>query len=594
MINKMKTCKSIYYTIIDFYRNLSLNRKLLLLFYIQIIIPIIIIGYASYDKSSSAIKNKSFQYSQDILRMIELRIESFCSDIDSLSLQFLYDNKIYEFLKNYKSNNLVDQYNNATYIRALFRDAVLTKEGIESICLVTSGSEYIYFDSDNSSTSIKKKLPYNYIYEQALAYRGETSWILYKRDEKNNDIYGARVIYNREDFKPIGLLVILLKKDFIESLYRDLSPESVNNIILLSSNNQSIIENKLNSEEFSNVINKVGNKDRDYFVDKETNSLLSYVYLKKTKWKIVYYIPLKSLYKDIDELRMNILFIVILSILSLSIISRLTAYDIVQPINKLVEAMKKLESNGIHKEVAIKRNDEIGYLANSFNTMSYNIDNLVNMNYKEKLTRKEAQLKALQSQINPHFIFNTLENINWQAQLNGVNEISNTVTALAKLMEASIGKGSKLISLEEELTYIDSYIEIFKNRFPDKLTVNKNLQPETLHIAIPKLLIEPIVENSLNHGIERVTRYGELSINSFIHNNTLVIEVCDNGIGIEETEVEKLMEYINSNEEDAFNNSIGLMNVNKRIKLFYGEDYGLNIESKYDTFTKVTVTIPIT
>ena len=194
--------------------------------------------------------------------------------------------------------------------------------------------------------------------------------------------------------------------------------------------------------------------------------------------------------------------------------------------------MKKLDNNGKHTKIDVKRNDEIGYLMKTFNTMSYNIDYLVNVNYREKLTRKEAQIKALQSQINPHFIFNTLENINWLAQLNGINEISTTVTVLTNIMEASICRGSKLVTLWEELTYVESYIDIFKVRFSDKFSIIRNISEDTLDIKIPKLLIEPIVENAINHGIERVSRQGVLVINSFIKGDDFVIEVNDNGIGM--------------------------------------------------------------
>ncbi|MDY5911677.1 MAG: ATP-binding protein [Inconstantimicrobium porci] len=133
-------------------------------------------------------------------------------------------------------------------------------------------------------------------------------------------------------------------------------------------------------------------------------------------------------------------------------------------------------------------------------------------------------------------------------------------------------------------------MDIFKVRFSDKFSIIRNISEDTLDIKIPKLLIEPIVENDINHGIERVSRQGVLVINSFIKGDDFVIEVNDNGIGMKKEELNNLIERLNDEEDDA-EGSIGLINVNKRIKLFYGEEYGLRIESEYDKFTKVTVKI---
>jgi two-component system sensor histidine kinase YesM len=585
--------KNAFKKLLQIYRNISLKDKLLILFYVQIILPIVFIGYTSYTKSSEVIKNKSFNYSQDILKMIELRIENLSKDIDSLSLQLLYDNRIYEFLESGRMGVPLADYSASSYAKNILRDAVLSREGIESICLVTTRNEYIFFDGDRSKRSISQKLPFNYIKTEAQAANGNTRWVLYKSQDKVEDIYAARVIYHRDSFEPIGLIVILIKKDFIESLYNDLSIESNNNISILSYDNEEIIY-KLEDKKYLSLLKENEEKaKRGYYVDKENKMLISYVTLEKLEWKIVYHRPLKEIYSEIDELKIKIFLFVLWAIVFLTIATRLIAYDIINPINKLVSAMKVIEKEGSHNPVELNRNDELGYLGKSFNRMSEKIDYLVNIIYKEKLTRKEAELKALQAQINPHFLFNTLENINWMAQLNGVNEISDTVTALAKLMEASIGKGDKLIPLSEELEYIDNYIAILKYRFADRFVLEKNIEEETLHIQIPKLLIQPIVENSIRHGLEEVMRQGKITINSHLEDNEVIIEVIDNGVGMSELELKALFDSIEeSDESNSSNSSIGLNNVNKRIRLFYGEKYGIKVESSINEYTKVTFKIP--
>lgn len=573
------------------YRNISIKNKLLLLFYIQILIPIVFIGYTSYTKSAQVAKDRSFAYSQDILRMIELRIEDMKEDIDSLTLQLLYDNRVYGFLKESNSDSL-NKYENSIYIKNLLRDAIFSREAVESICIVTSKNDYIYFDADRKKRSIRERIPYEEIYTEASKSNGNTSLILNKTSGEIIDIYAARVIYDRDSFKPIGLIALLIKREFIESLYRDLSQESIRNISILSDDYLEIVINDSDKRYIDTLKQQSEKVQKGYNIDNKNKMLISYVVMENPNWRIVYHTPLSELYSEINSLRITISLIVVWSIVVLSILSSFTAMDIINPVKDLVGSMKELEKTGTHKQVNTNRNDEIGYLARSFNNMSSRIHYLLNMIYKEKLTRKEAELKALQAQINPHFLFNTLENINWMAQLNGVPEISTTVTALAKLMEANIGKGDKLITLGQEIEYIDNYIAILKNRFGDRLIIEKNIDEETLSVLIPKLLIQPVVENALHHGLEKVVRQGKVIFNTYIEADDVIIEVIDNGIGMTDEDLENLRETI-SEQADRAKESIGLSNVNKRIKLFYGEEYGVQVESKFDEYTKVILKLPI-
>ncbi|WP_163193103.1 sensor histidine kinase [Clostridium thermarum] len=582
--------KKIYKGLLQYYKDISIKNKLKVLFYIQIIIPIIFIGYMAYNKTSQSINNKSFAYSQDILRMIELRVEDMNRDIDALTLQLLYDNRVYSFLQAKETNN-ANKYTEANYVRNLLRDAIFSRTSIEGICIVTNDKDFIYFDSDRGKKSIKERIPYDNIYSQALSNNGNTIWMFNKSEEKGMDLYAARVVYDKDTFNPLGLMALLINKNFIESLYKDLSQGSAQNISILSNTNEEIIVGDGNSGYSSALENIKFNSSKGYYLDSDNKVLISYLTMVKPNWRIVYHIPFDELYEEINSLKTQIFLIVIWSIVVLSLLSTLTAKDIIKPMNELVGAMKEIESSDIYREVNIDRTDEIGYLSKSFNKMSSKIHYLLNIIYKEKLTRKEAELKALQAQINPHFLFNTLENINWMAHLNGVPEISSTVTALSKLIEANMGKGDKLISIADEIDYIDNYIAILKNRFGDRLVMEKNISSETLVVMIPRLLIQPVVENAVQHGLENVVRQGIIVLNSYKKEEDLIIEVIDNGIGMKETELIKLKEMI-SGEGGNESSSIGLSNVSKRIKLFYGEDYGVEVESQYDKFTKVTLRLP--
>ena len=590
--------KNIVEKLLLFYKDLSIKNKLLLLFYIQIVIPLLFIGYTSYQKSAQIIEYKSINYSQDILKMIELRFSDLASSMKVLTLELLYDNRVYDALSpdGSEQDNL-SAFNKASELKSILRQSTLSRNEIQSICVVTNAKQYYSFDLDNGKATIEAILPYEDALKHSREGRGKLVWYLDKADGKVNNVYVTRVIYDRDSYEEIGFIAILIKREYLESVYNDLSKESIKNISILSEDNEEIISKESGGADILNSFyQKQLQNDRGYYIDKKADMLVSYVVLDDPDWKIVYHIPLKELYWEINTLRKWVILIVIYGLVLLSILSVLTSIDIIRPINKLVEAMKKVEKGIKHEEIAPDRNDELGYLNKSFNRMSGKIDYLVNKIYKEELALKEAEIKALQAQINPHFLFNTLENINWMAQLNGVPEISETVSALAKLMDANIGRGDRLVTLREEFDYIDNYMTILKNRYEDRLMVEKNVDDIVLDAKIPRLLIQPLVENAVKHGIEKSRRSGIISLSAYKKDGDILIEVLDNGAGMQRDELEELNKRLGSgslsSEYGNSGKSVGLENVNRRIKLFFGDEYGIKIESSSGEYTKVMVRIP--
>lgn len=582
-----------------FYKNTSIKNKLLLLFYIQIAIPLFFISVTSYQKSAEIIEQKSINYSQDILKMIELRFNDLSSSMQVLTLELLYDNRVYDALNSSEFEDNITIYKRANEIRSILRQATLSRNEIQSICLVTNNRRFFGFDSDSGKMRIEIALPFDSAVEAARKGRGQLVWFLEKQDGKVSSIYVTRMVYDRDTYNEIGLMAINIKKQYLESVYTDLSKESVNNISILSEGNEEIIKDGESPELLKDFSQQQVQGKRGFYIDKKAGMLVSYVLLEDPNWKIVYHIPLKELYREMDTLKRWVLLIMIYGLIILSVLSVLTSLDIITPINRLVEGMKKVERGNKHEDVKLDRDDELGYLSESFNRMSKKIDYLVNRIYKEEIALKEAEIKALQAQINPHFLFNTLENINWMAQLNGVPEISDTVSALAKLMDGSIGRGDRTITFREELEYIDNYMTILKNRYENRLEVIKTLDDQLMETKIPRLLIQPLVENAVKHGIEKSRRKGIIKINAYRKEGHVVFEVADNGIGMTQEELDALNQRLHEdmlvndgNTSATARKSIGLENVNRRIKLMYGSSYGLEIDSSYDEYTRVIVRIP--
>jgi len=247
----------------------------------------------------------------------------------------------------------------------------------------------------------------------------------------------------------------------------------------------------------------------------------------------------------------------------------------------------------------VKGNDELGELSNDLNSMIQSIQTLIHEVYEVRLQKeqlagkqKEVQFKMLASQINPHFLYNALETIRMKAHVNGQEEIAVIVKKLAKIMRRNLSISNDEVQLQSELDLVKNYLEIQQFRFRDKVSYDFKIECDVSKHSILPLLLQPLVENAFVHGLERKIGQGQIEIKVLEDNNFLRIIVKDNGMGIDPDKLAILWDKLKS---DALNidGSIGLTNVNQRIKLFYGEEYQLEIKSQKDLGTEVSVSLPI-
>ncbi|WZL82003.1 sensor histidine kinase [Vallitaleaceae bacterium 9-2] len=586
-------------------KSFSIQQRLLLLFSIQILIPLLFMGTMLYRTSRNIIQNKSIDYTQDLLTMVELRLNDFSNNVKVASQDMLYDRVIYNILaedaSNQGENNGADitQYEEINSVNNILRKACLSREEIQSIALISNHQTYYTYDSNIGRASIEQLLPYEKMKAVALEAGGEAVWFLdldAKGEVKN--LYVTRSIYDISNYQEIGLMAILIRREALERVYGDLSTEFMQSIAVVSNTGEWITGSGVETLELQQTYTALEFKDSSHVVDDKRGILLSVKEMKEPNWRILAEISVDKLNEDLYAFRTYFIIIMIATLLILSALSIFFAMDILTPIKRLVHGMKTMQESKTHDEIIIDRQDELGYLSQCFNDMSREIDILVNRVYKEQLTRKEAEIKTLQAQINPHFLFNTLESINWMARLNHVDEISEMVTALSALMEAGIGKGEALVSLEEEISFVDSYILIMKNRYGERLDFTKSIDESLLSILVPKLLLQPLVENAIYHGVDKFRRPGKVVLIIRRTDQHIEIEVLDNGKGMTAQEMEELNANLRErNDAYLFSEKsgmgIGLVNVNRRIKLFYGAQYGIRIESVYEEYMKVVLTLPV-
>lgn len=268
------------------------------------------------------------------------------------------------------------------------------------------------------------------------------------------------------------------------------------------------------------------------------------------------------------------------------------------PLEGMIEASARMEHGAIGTTVEqTMPNEEFNCLASSFNAMSKQVKYLFDTVYSEQIARKDAQIAALQAQINPHFLNNTLEMMNWQARMNGDIEICKMIESLSTVLDHSINRNNeKTIYLSEELRCADAYLYIMAMRFGQRLQVEKEIDEELLREEVPQLILQPLLENAILHGIETVQQ-GHIWLKVYHDEKTVFVDVINTGKGMKPEDQKKVEQLLNGSYEPASaergrHTSIGIRNVNRRIKLVYGEEYGLSVTAMEDGRTRSRITLP--
>lgn len=311
---------------------------------------------------------------------------------------------------------------------------------------------------------------------------------------------------------------------------------------------------------------------------------------EKTGWTVVDCTNVKELLsKSRQAQSVYVLTAIILVIVAL-LFSRFMARSITLPIQKLRDSMKKVQEGDFSvSDVVVDSKNEIGSLTKSFDVMTHRIHELLEQNVHEQEEKRKSELKALQSQINPHFLYNTLDSIIWMAEGKKNEEVVLMTASLARLLRQSISNEDEVVPIANEVEYARGYLTIQKMRYKDKLEFQIEVDSSILYIPLIKLVLQPIIENAIYHGLKYKESKGLLIVKGFMKDGNAVLQVIDDGVGMDE---ETLAHIYDKHKVNYHSNGVGVYNVQKRLKLYYGEDYGITYTSELGKGTTATITIP--
>lgn len=568
----------------------ALRVKLGIIAIVLIALPVIAISITYSRTVKEIIKNKYTDTAIQSVFETGDKIDFILQDIEEFSTVIISNTNLLEMLKN-ESEYGYDDFKNT------LRGFITSRDDIEVIDLVMQGRKYsIGATKITSAYSIQKAL---------MDSSGQPVWLPTKKEniEILSGIFDkyyftlARRIIDFNTLDDYGYLMINMEEVILEQAYKSLiDDENVElficdkNGVIISHPDKSKIGTTIRYKRYANEV--LTSKDNNSYVQykDKIDKVAIYSTIDSNGWKIIKTISTGYLYEEINNIQKYFLLggflygiVIILFMIFFSI--RYT-----EPMMKMKKVINKVEQGDLTVRTEVHSNDEIGQLGDSLNNMISEMEVLIDKLVKEEQAKKEVELEALHAQINPHFLYNTLNTIKWMAKIQGNKSVSRAITALIKLLRISTNLGRDMITLEEEIDYVKNYIVIQKLRFNEAINLNYNIDSDCLGLTVPKLFLQPIVENSIIYGIGDENNELNIEIKAFTRGEDLIIEITDDGPGIEDEILEKI--FKSQTDRNKFS-KVGLNNVNQRIKLYCGSDYGLQIETKVGAGTLVRVRLNV-
>jgi two-component system sensor histidine kinase YesM len=404
------------------------------------------------------------------------------------------------------------------------------------------------------------------------------------------------------------VILSILEKD-IFSTYSNITLGYTDEIFIFTGNGQLISssnKDRLESLKVENYYTKLVNENQQEaeYLDEDGQSVMVVTRpLKGTKWFVAGKVPVAEISRNANVLlTITVIMVAAAIIISLIFISFI-AESIVRPVRRIIDAMNKAEAGDLDVSVEVSGQYEISEIAKYFNSMIARIRRLIKEEYETEKKKKEAEMNVLMGQINPHFLYNTLESIVWKAQLIGETQISEMAASLGRLYRLSVNKGTLQVKVSEELEHVKAYTDIQKLRYKNKFDCEFIVEDKSLldYLTL-KMILQPIVENSIIYCVEKTSMHIKIIVEVRKEEENLVFSVKDNGIGMTTEEVIKLRQKIenytiqkpgSTDKKPRHYKGIGLKNIDERIKLYFGKQYGISIESQKNIGTTVSVTVPI-
>ena len=560
---------------------------------ILVLSAVLAVTVVSLRYTNSSIYENSVMYTQTIIGQLNQNIDSYISYMDNIASLVAGSGDAYKYL--YSESGIdalsLKEYNQCRQrLTEQFKTILKGRSDIRNIGIVRRENESSsLFNNGMSTRNQNLKLDTQHWYADAVGkydhynltsshvqnvISGERPWVItLSRGIRN---------YTGEGDSD-GVVFIDLNYSAISELCTQNSVGTKGYVFILDQDGnivyhpqQQQLYNELQTENISLIMNAKTDVVTAGKGDDEKIYALSHS--ETTGWTIVGCMNMSELLKNSRKAR-SIYVLVALGLIAVAlVISSEIARNITFPIQKLRDSMKRVQKGDFSAaEIEVYSDNEIGSLTRSFNVMTHKIQDLMAQNIQEQEQKRKIELKALQSQINPHFLYNTLDSIIWMAEGKKNEEVVLMTASLARLLRQSISIENELVTIGQEVEYVRSYLTIQKMRYKDKLEFEINVDPRITHAQIIRLVLQPIVENAIYHGLKYKESKGMLKVHGYELGERIIIDITDDGVGMDE---ETLKHIYDKHKVNYHSNGVGVYNVQQRLVLYYGKEYGIIYHSE--------------
>ena len=568
---------------------------------VLVLCAVIVATVISMRYTNSAIYENSVLYTKTIISQLNQNVDSYITYMDNIASVIAKSQDAYQLLyqkigedaaaKEGHIKRLQEQFNTILKSRDDIRNIGLVQK--DGVMLLNSGYQAVNPDLDLSTqewytSAVDNYNQYNLTSSHVQhVIKGQRPWVITLSREVHN-FYGT----GNSD----GVVFIDLNYSAISELCDKNSIGDKGYVFILDQNGNIVYhpsQQQLYNELQTENIDIVMNADTDTVVTGTGDDEKIYTFSRSetTGWTVVGCMNMAELLKDSREANKIYMLTAIVLVVIAMLLSSFISKSITLPIQKLRNSMERVQEGDFKAaDIVIPAENEIGSRTTSFNVMTHKIEDLMAQNVHEQELKRKSELKALQSQINPHFLYNTLDSIIWMAEGKKNEDVVVMTASLARLLRQSISNEDETVSIIQEIQYVKSYLTIQKMRYKDKLEYEIDVDPSIYSVHIVKLVLQPIIENAIYHGLKYKDSKGMIWVKGHQDGRNAVIEIKDDGVGMDE---ETLAHIFEKHKVNYHSNGVGVYNIQKRLSLYYGKEYGLRYESEKEKGTTVTVVIPM-
>lgn len=575
-------------------KSYRLQSKLMTYFFSLIMIIVIMLDIFFIYKMSEMVEKETHVYAYEIVKQLGRNIESYIDHMQEV--MWMISSQDTSLI-----NQLKEPLNQKAVRKSYFLEEMRNRGSSNGVVSINIFGENGLVLTDSASNAIKDYIDVKQMEWYTKAVEAQGKPVISASHTQNYLKNEGKWVFSlsaaiMEENKILGIVLIDMSYKNLTDMCNDIQLGEKGYVYIVGQGQemiyhpkQQLIYSGILQEDLARVMQQEEGSFTEILEDKRLVTVHS---LKEVGWRVVGVSYIGELLVSKQEIIIPLIILTLLALVVAFLISKRIVSQTAKPIRELTEHMQEIELGKLGVEIDTQSDtEEIQCLTASFKEMVYKIEGLIEQVEDNQKKLRKSELKVLQSQINPHFLYNSLDTIIWLGEREECEKVVQMTAALARYFRLSLSKGKEVITIYKEVEHVKHYLQIQKIRYASKLTYTIEVSPDIFDEMIVKIVLQPLVENALYHGIKDLEEGGYIRVLGFREGNNIILEVYDNGKGMSREQIKNILKAPSST--SITKGGVAIKNVHERIQVYFGQDYGLSYESEYGKWTKVRITIPV-